>query len=323
MAVEITGGSGEVTVGQKIKLGVKFTQSWGMLQSVEWTIPGVYVRNYDGDGTMKAKKTDVPPEALKKPTIEFHWVDGGAGRAVKAKCVFKSLTGTETTKEISATFDVKAPVMDKFAATTDRVRLRPAPPAATQRISFGDPVIQHGIRWDWKITVPSTHDGWVKDVQTIKIDNVAVTTAGVRMVRAVPGTTKTSPDYHLDTDNPYSLPNDYPPCPGFPHKVAKGASFADTSTIDTPSNPVQGNKYLKIDRDFRYYVMYKPDTPEAIWVPVAKAEWNCHGEANLDPATGKWSLTGTSGGITSAGAPTTEFPEFTSNCKLHKFVEEK
>lgn len=323
MALEITGDSGEVTVGQKIKLGVKFTKSWGALESVEWTIPGVFVKGYNGDGKMTAKKTDVPPADLKKPTIEFYWVDGGDGRKVTAKCKFRYAAGKTTEKEVTATFDVKAPTMDKFAAVTDRVRLRPAPPAATQRISFGDPAIRHGIKWDWKITVPDTHDGYIKDVQTIKIDNVALTTAGKRMVRAVPGTTKTSPDYHLDTENPYTLAGDYPPSPGFPYKVTKGGSFAETNTIDTPSNPVADKTYLKIDRDFRYYVMYKPDTPDAIWVPVAKAEWNCHGEANLDPKTGKWSLTGTSGGITSAGAATTEFPEFTSNSKLHKFVEEK
>ncbi len=323
MTVEITGGSAEVTVGQKIKLGIKFNVGWGALQSVEWTIPGTYVKDYDGDGQLKAKKTDLPAADLKKPTIEFYWVDGADGRSVKANCEFRASSGKTTKKEVTATFDVKAPTMDKFAAATDQVRLRPAPPAATQRISFGDPAIAHGIRWDWKITVPGTHDGYVKDVQTIKIDNVAVTTAGVKMVRAVPGTTKASPDYHLDTDNPYSLPGDYPPCPGFPHKIAKGGSFADTSTIDTPSNPVAGYKHLKIDRDFRYYIMYRPDTPGAIWVPVAKAEWNCHGEADLDPKTGKWALKGTSGGITSAGAATTEFPEFTSNSKLHAFVVEK
>ena len=130
------------------------------------------------------------------------------------------------------------------------------------------------------------------------------------------------PEYNLDTDNPYSLPGDYPPCPGFPTAVTAGGSFSDTSTFDSPSNPLAGFTHVTIDRWFRYYLMYKPDKPDAIWVPVGKAEWKCVGTADLNAATGTWSLTGASSGITAPGVVTTEFPTYTSNSKLHGYVDE-
>jgi hypothetical protein len=318
MSVEITGKKAAVAIGEQIKLGVKYTKEWGTLKSVKWTIPDTIVRNYT-DGAVTAVVTPVDAAEKEKTTIVFHWVDAADGRTVTADCVFTS-AGKEKKKSISSTFDVKGPTLDKFAAATDTVSLFPA--GAPTRVGFGKGAAVPGIKWDWKVTVPSLCDAYIKDVQTIKHENRATTLAGVKKVRAIPGTKVPPPGYNLDTDNPYSLPGDYPPCPGFPTKVAAGGSFADTSTFDSPSNPLAGFKHVTIDRWFRYYLMYKPDKPDAIWVPVAKAEWKCVGTADLNVTAGTWSLSGAASGITAAGAVTTEFPTYTSNSKLHPYVDE-
>jgi len=319
MSVEITGQKADVAVGERINLGVKFTKAWGTLKSVKWTIPGTIVKNYTSNSAAAAV-TPVDPADKEKSPIIFYWVDAADGRTVTADCVFTS-AGKDTNKSITATFNVKGPTLDKFdAPKQDKVRLFPA--AAPTGVGFGIGFGTPGIKWDWKVTVPAICDGYLKDLQTIKHDNRAITLAGVKRVRAIPGTKVPPPGYSVDSEDPYSPPGYFPPCPGFPTKVAAGASFADSDTLDSPSNPLTGYKLVTIDRWFRYYIMYKPDKPDAIWVPVAKAEWKCVGTATLDVAKGTWSLSGDSGGITAAGAVTTEFPVYTTNSSLHSYVDE-
>jgi hypothetical protein len=315
MAVEITGGKKEKTVGEKIELKVNYTKEWGVLKSVEWTIPGTVVRNYTDNAT-KAEVTQLPDADKKKLTpLVFYWVDGADGRKVEAKCVFTS-AGKDTDKTLSATFDVKAPAASPFSGTVDTVGLDPA--AAPTYLKFG--IAKEGIKWDWKITVPSTHDGWVKDVQTVQVKRKRTTAAGKKQVWTIPGTKVPPPSDQLDTDNPYSLAGDYPPCPGFPQKVSAGGSFSDKSTFDSPATPLPGMKAKSLDDTFQYFLMYKPDTPDAIWVPIAKAGWHCKGSATVD-AAGTWTISGagTGGG---AGAATTDFPLFTSNAKLNTWEDE-
>lgn len=316
MAIEITGQKTDVSVGEKISVGVKYTKEWGVLKSIEWSIPGTIVKNYV-DTQNSAQVTQVGPADKKKFTLDFYWVDGADGRVVEAKCVFTS-SSKDVNKTVSATFNVKAVTLDKFDAKTDSVKLAPA--AAPTRVGFGERGVTPGIQWDWKVTVPKTGDGYVKDLQTIRINNRQTTTGGVKQVRALPGTKVPPPGYNIDTDNPYSLPGDYPPCVGFPHKVASGASFSDNSTFDTPSNPLAGMTRVVIDREFKYFIMYKPDKPDSIWVPVAKAEWNCRGAAELH--VGWWQLVSPSGGVTSKGTVTTEFPSGSGNSKNVQFVNE-
>lgn len=315
MTVEITGQSGTVSVGEKMSQKVTFSKEWGVLKSVEWTIPGQIVKGYT-DSQTKAKVTKIEESDKKKNPIHFHWVDGGNGRKVEAKCVFTS-KGTDKNKTVSATFDVKAPTLDKFNATTDLVGLDPT--SSPTKLRFG--INKEGIKWDWKITVPSISDGYVKDVQTVRVVRKRTTTAAKKQVWTISGT-KVPPPEQLDTDNPYSLPGEYPPCPGFPKKVTAGNSFSDNSTFDSPGTPLAGTKMKSFDDKFKYYIMYKPDKTDAIWVPVGKSEWYCKGKATLNDSTGKWSLSSQGGGISSAGVKTTGFPQYTSNAKYNVWQDE-
>jgi len=321
MAVEITGQKAEVSVGEKITLGVKYTKEWGILKSVEWTIPGKIVKDYK-DNQTSGKVTEIKEadkKSTKKFTIDFYWVDGGDGRVVEAKCVFTS-AGKDTNKTISATFDVKAPKLDndKFNATTDVVDL--VPPAAPSSLKFG--VTKAGIKWDWKVTLPSTVDGYVKDVQTIKTITKQTTTGGTKQVWTISGTKVPPADMQLDTSNPYRLPGDFGAPHGFPKKLSAGITYSDNYSVDSPRTPLAGAKRVFTHDQFKYYIMYKPDKPNAIWVPIAKAEWYWKGEAAFGTGTGKWKLVSKGGGITSSGASTKEFPKYDSNVKYNKWENE-
>jgi hypothetical protein len=274
MAVEITGHTAEVAVGQKIRLGVKYTKEWGILKSVEWVIPGVIVKDYTWNQN-KAEVKEIKAADKKKFTIEFYWVDGADGRKVEAKCVFTS-TGKDINKTISATFDVKAPKLDKFDAATDVVGLKPS--GSPTYLRFG--ISKAGIKWNWKVTVPGTVDGYLKDVQTIKTITKQTRSDGKKQVWTISGTKVPPTHVQLDTDNPYSLPGDFHATKGFPKKVSAGASYRDDYSLDSPGNPLAGKRQFVHDK-FKYYIMYKPDEPDAIWVPVAKAEWHWKGEAKL------------------------------------------
>lgn len=316
MAIEITGSKSEVCVGEKISLGVKYTKEWGALKSVEWSIPGTCVKNYT-DGQTTATVTKIVDADKKRFTIDFYWVDGANGRVVEAKCVFTS-NGKDVNKTISATFDVKAPTLDSFSATTDSVGLDP--PSAPAYLRFGISN-KRGIKWNWKVTVPTRCDGYIKDVQTVKCVLKDTPISGNKQVFTISGLKVPPPSEQLDTDNPYSLPGDYPPCPGFPKKISAGGSFSDISTFDSPSISLAGGKERSFDHTFKYYLMYKPDTPDAIWVPIWKADWYCKGVAKLD-SSGNWTVSGNSGRVSAAGSATTEFPEYASNAKSNTWQNE-
>lgn len=316
MAIEITGQSGDVPVGEKIKLGIKYTVDWGVLKSIQWTVPGKIVKDYQDD-ISKAVLTDFPPADLTKLTLEFYWVDGGDGRTVEADCVFTS-AGKDNNKKITATFNVKAPTLDKMDFKVGTIALQPTAAAPT-RVKFSGP----GIKWDWKVTVPAVCDGFLKDIQTIQTITKLTLTAGTKQVYAVPGTKVPPADVQLDTANPYTQSDIFPI--NFPVKVAKGASYSDKDTGDSPATPLSGNKYTFTHDHFKYYILYKPDTstrpgtPSAIWVPVAVASWFWKEETTL--AGGTWTLT-KDNSPDGSGAATTEFPIYTSNVKDNAMVNE-
>jgi len=69
VTVEITGKTGTVSVGELMDLGVKYTKEWGVLKSVEWTIPGKVVSDYV-DGASTAKVTPLADADKKKFTVK-------------------------------------------------------------------------------------------------------------------------------------------------------------------------------------------------------------------------------------------------------------
>ncbi len=331
MSTEITGQKLTVTVGEKMTLHPKFIDGYAVLTSVEWTIPGTIVKNYT-DGATKAEKKEIEASDKKLLYISFYWVDGGDGRVVEAKCKYWSWKDGVTNKTVTATFDVKAPKLDNFNATTSTVGLDP--PASPTSIRFGKAsVINPGIKWDWKVTVPSTVDGHIKDVQTLQTITKQTTGAGIKQVFTISGTKVPPTHVQLDTTNPYSYPGDFHATKGFPQKVSAGNSYVDNYTLDSPGSPLVGLRQYRNDR-FKYYIMYKPDKPDAIWIPIAKAEWYWTGEAVEIPMpvlsgspptitiSKKWILTSGAGGITSAGASTTEFPEYQSSVVNNQWENE-
>lgn len=294
----ISGTKQTKRVGEKIQITVR--GKGGCAPSgISWTIPGTVVKDYQDNATT-ATVTPLPASDKTNATIKFYWVDGADGRSVSMSCTCAG-AGTKTA---SVTYDVKAPTLDKFTSVTDSVGFDSAAHPTRLQFGLGGKV---GIKWDWKVTVPAGVDGWVKDVQTINTDTRR-TSGGTKQVWTLPGS-KVPPATQLDTANPYTQTDIFPI--GFPIKVTAGASYADTDTSDSPATPLGGTTRKVISDTFRYRIMYKPDTPDAIWVPVAVADWFWKGTATM--AGGTWTLSGADNPANPSGSATTSFPEYTSN----------
>jgi hypothetical protein len=315
MIVEITGQTGDVCVGEKIRLGIRYTYRWGHLKSVKWTIPGTIVKNYE-DGNTTATVTKITDGDKTQRNIDFYWVDSADGRTVQAECVFTSLF-KDVKKTVSATFNVKAPTLNKFDSNIDDVRLLPN--GVELGNSSVNPHVQ-GIKWDWKITVPAISDAEVKDVQTV-ITKRKVSGYGQSAVFAFPGT-KAFPDHlQLDTTNPYCLVSDFfmGSNKGFPKAVSAGSSYTCQYAGDSPNQ--EGGEEITIHDSFEYYIMYKPTKVNAIWVPVAVASW--FWKANAKKISGSWTLVSKGKPPNNPqGATTTKFPEYKSNAGNNVYEQE-
>lgn len=94
-----------------------------------------------------------------------------------------------------------------------------------------------------------------------------------------------------------------------PAKVKPGGTLRNNKTWDSPHTYLDPlDEKVAVNDPFKYYILFKPDTPHAIWVPVAKAEW--FWSATAEKSAKGWRLTDAGGKVTSKGAPTTDFPSY-------------
>jgi hypothetical protein len=306
-------------VGEKIVLVVRIKSGSCGIGDVLWTLPGAIVKDYQ-DNSTTAKVTLMDPADKTKTSIAFYWVDGADGRNVSVSCVCTG-SGANTNKSTTATFDVKAPTLDKFDSVTATVQFDDAAAPAWVRfgVTTGGIITTSGIKWNWKVTVPTGVDGFLKDVQTIQ-DITKRTASGKKQVWTFAGTKVPPTHVQLDTTNPYSMPGDFHATKGFPQKVTAGTSYTDDYTSDSPGTPLAGTTAKSVHDTFRYFIMYKPDTVDAIWVPVAVADWSWEAEATS--AAGAWTLVAKNSSTNPSGSVTTTFPEYKSNVSTNVWQDE-
>jgi hypothetical protein len=313
----------EVAVGERIVVDVKDTAYASYpLVKVRWDVPGTRVKAYAAT-RKKAAVTDLLPADLEQPKVAFHWVDAKKGREVRATITYRA-GGSETTATVVAgVFDVHAPKLDHFRAETKKVALIKR--GQLRGFGFGGVARgTHGIHWDWKVSMPARHGGWIKDVQTVRENRGRTRKDGKTLGRRNPA----KKDLHEQLDQSlwdagdeptYSAKGHYGSI-AFPTEVKAGKAIRDTETWDSPHTSLEPtDASVSVHDQFRYYILYKPRTAGAIWVPVARAEWFWKATAVRD-GTG-WKLTGAEGKVTESGRVTTDFPRYDSNVSYNKWVE--
>jgi hypothetical protein len=183
------------------------------------------------------------------------------------------------------------------------------------------------VRWDWKVTLPAKYGGAIKDLQTIRQSREKSVKKGdtvIKKRRRHPA--KKEPHEQLDqpltdagTEPTYSAKGAFTPSE-FPMSLPAGKSWRDNHSSDSPHTSLDPeDQEVTVNDQFKYYLMFKPDTPDAIWVPIAKAEWFWSFQAKR----GKdgWTLASKGGKVTKKGALTTEFPEYETNVSFNDWFE--
>jgi hypothetical protein len=273
-----------VAVGQRIELDLKDIAFAENPYDIRWTIPGRAVRGYDGT-VNDAKLFELTNADLQQPKITFYWVDAADGRKVVAKFRLRP-SGLGS---VAYDFDVKGPTVNSFTGQAGVTRIEKR--GSATEMWFGEQVDAPGVRWNWKITMPDTHPGYTKDVQTVLGDRSQI-------LRLKPGGTdthklvwrhpsKTDPHVQLDGDS-----DDEAAYTSGLYKTKFNAretsSSGLTGVVDSPHTGLPSlAKTVSVNDQFTYYIMFKPgsdkptDKPEdAIWVPIAKAKWFWEATAN-------------------------------------------
>jgi hypothetical protein len=313
----------DVVVGERVVLDVKDTPySDYEVVKVAWVIPDTVVKGYSAT-RKKTTLERLTPSDREKSKVVFFWVDAGK-RDVRLNITFKT-GGVEKTGNATVTFNVVAPKLNKFDDTSSTPRI--IKNGSLRGVRFGEIKKDHGVHWDWKVTLPAKYGGSIKDVQTIRQSrekSVKKDGAIVRKVRRHP----TKKDSHEQLDQPmldagteptYSAKGAYKPSE-FPMSLAAGKSWRDNHSWDSPHTSLDPeDQVVTVNDKFKYYILFKPDTADAIWVPIAKAEWFWSFEAKR----GKdgWTLASKGGKVTKKGALTTEFPEYETNVSFNDWVE--
>jgi hypothetical protein len=269
---QILGAPDKVAVGQRVELDLAKTPFAAMLDKVRWTIPGRFVRSYDGT-VRDSKLFELTNADLERPKISFFWVDAADGRTVRAR--IRTTFGAPI--ELVAVFDVKGPRMNHFTGQTNITRIEIEKRRGRIGMRLGNLSDARGIQWKWMITMPPNHAGHIKDVQTVLIDRSQIQSLrpGGKETRKLVWRhpSKTTP--HVQLDDPDNLAAYSAGLLGL--KIGAGDSYlaegiSDSPYIDLP--PLA--KTVSVNDQFTYYIMFKPATDkaqDAIWVPVAKAKW--------------------------------------------------
>lgn len=217
----------EVAVGQRVELDLNNTAFAGNLDNVRWTIPGKVVRGYDGT-VRDAKLFELTNADLERPNVSFFWVDAADGRVVRARFRLKS----GGLAQFVFVFDVKGPRVNHFTGKTDVTRIEKR--AGLTGMRFGKLIVAPGIKWNWKITMPPNHAGYIKDVQTVLVDRsqIQYLRPGGKETRKLVWRHPSKTDPHVQLDG--HADNQAAYTPGlYELKIGAGESFTSKAS-DSP-----------------------------------------------------------------------------------------
>ncbi|HEY4865169.1 MAG TPA: trypsin-like peptidase domain-containing protein [Candidatus Dormibacteraeota bacterium] len=307
-----------VAVGQRIELDLNDIAFAEGAEAIRWTIPGTRVRAYDGNAR-DSKLIKLTDADLQQPKIVFYWVDAGDGRVVRAR--FRTESGGWG--QVVHAFNVKGPTVNSFTPKTGVTRIEKDHGLIGMR--FGKQLVAPGVAWHWKVTMPSTQAGFIKDVQTVLNDRSKVLRLepGGKETRTLVWRHPKKTDPHVQLDGSSDGQAAYTDGLSDSKIEAGGTSTSgDRGIEDSPHTELPPlGKTVAVNDQFTYYLMFKPATAkggDAIWVPIAKAKWFWKASANNHG--GNWVVS--SGKMTpSIDKTTLEFPQYESNAAENEWQE--
>ncbi|NOT46930.1 MAG: hypothetical protein HOP17_04170 [Acidobacteria bacterium] len=316
---QIDAGVREYIVGEKVELSAdKFGFGSALIEKVSWSIPGRITFFYGGDAN-KSILIDLDKKYFTNRNIAFYWVDADDNRQVVCDAIVRKARGTDRVT-ISRTFNVKGPKLVSLTAEVSKPKIV-TDRGGSRRISFGDRKTKPGIAWNCKIDMPAGFSGSIKDLQLVKLGRKKKQLLGRgsrEFRRMVKGTAFPNKDYLLDIGTmgdeacKPDRAGDDPTYSGVIKAAAGKTAIFDMAT-DSPSDGLASldTSYF-VAEDFKYFIFFKPDKANSIWVPVGVADWFWKAEARK--VGSNWRIINGSGGVKGEkGKATRDFPSYNGN----------
>lgn len=293
---DLTDQTNTVIVGQQMNLiCTTVTTNGPLLNNFRWIVPGFAISNYvvATDASSAMVVTNFPTN---NATAKFYWVGGASNRIVQCSVAVQGKTVSA-----KAVFNVLRPTINFIGSIDDKVALNTnyAGSGGDLYLHFGGSV-NNGVT-NWGINCIATNSNlqgydtnsnagfWA--VQIVVSDNLS----GI----------KNDGSSHTNAPITNALDND-----NYPTKnlgAGKGSAFFDAPSIGGfPTNYVQLSK----SESFRTVLMFVPDEPDMIPIPMREINWNW--SAVITYTNNQWSLTSSNSAITVNNLDMLRFPIWTN-----------
>jgi hypothetical protein len=211
--------------------------------------------------------------ALTSTSIQFYWVDGADSRQVTFSCKVEGQSYSA-----QATFNVKRPTAT-FASTSGASVALDSACNGFLSLHYGCSAQAFGVRFaTTNLVIPSGFSGDTQLVQIVdSTERLLVKINGKKMRQSGEGV--------LDTSFPYGIDWDAPKQPLDPDDVRAKATDS-----------------------FTMYLVFKPSTPNSIWVPIRKVSWSWSGDGLYNGT-----LTASSHSPSQTGVDVTVHPQWSIN----------
>ena len=310
-------GVQECVVGERVELSLEKVGLGSVpVENVRWSIPGRIVYLYGGDAN-GSTLIELDKKYFTNRNITFYWVNAGDNRQVVCSAIVRN--GRERIPvTVSKPFDVKAPKLVSFKAEISKPKIIAD---RGNRISFGERRANPGIAWTCKIVLPKNFSGSIKDLQLVRLGRKKqqlLAPGGKDLRQLVKGASFPNKDYLLDIgtmDDEECKPERASDDPRYSRIIKTKAG--ETLTFDTANDSPSDNLApldisYSVNESFKYFVLFKPNRSNSIWVPVGVAEWFWKAEARREGKT--WRIVSGSGGIKGGkGQATHDFPVYGGN----------
>ncbi len=288
-------------VGQKVELRVRTRPAGLTMTNIQWTVPGQTVKSYT-QSIGAATKTDLSVADLQAVDVDFYWIAGGNQNVQVAATV----AGAVLTASVQ--FNVLAPTGVSFTGEQSETTLGPHFLWPLGLNAYNAATGHFGVQWNASCTAPAGGKGQIAITQLIT-RNFTTTIAGVAQHMI-------SPAQVLDDGLgiQYSGPQ--------PIAAGAAATLTGNSYADSPSARIlPGMTVLNCSDQFTDFFMYKPSTPNSIWVTLSRLTWSWNGAATAappppppPPPSGFILGAHSPAGVTNQnGVASTTLPEWTAN----------
>ena len=284
---DITNTTVTVAIGQQINL--TGSPGGGTLQTPPWQFRGGPIAGWPlvyTSPTNPTTSSNTPSGADNtQATAQFYWTTKGSYIVT-----FAVLDGAGDEYQATATFSVVAPTYTIAPISTGTVGLLPPN-------SNGHVFLQYGANNTVGVTFPSSvqpPQGFTGATQWVQ---VVISSAATYEDPTPPPAKEVCATSGLDTKYPASTV---------------------TSFTDSPNVDLDGVSWATVDTvadNYDAYLMWQPATPNAIWVPIAHAQWSWSAGAAAN-ANGIWSLAGQPDTPAPIVAATSTYPIWGANAAL-------